>query len=249
MPELDNILLLFAIGLVAGAANIVAEAGSIIALPALLLSGYTGAMANGTNRMVVFWLNLFALRTFYNRDRTEFKRSLRYAGFAMPGAIIGSLIMLQTNDATYHLIVGCVVLIVVWGVFLTPYQTATAGHPPKIGEWTANLLMFLIGFYGGYLQAGVGVFLVAALSTLLGMQEIQKNIYRISILFAYLFPTSLIFIWTENVDWWGALVLLVGYVAGSWTGSLGLFKHHPKLARTGVVLIAVVMGLKLLNII
>lgn len=249
MPELDNVLILFAIGFTAGAANIVAEAGSMIALPALLLSGYTGAMANGTNRVVVFWLNLFALRTFYNRDRKEFKRSLRYAGFAMPGAIIGSLVMLQTSDATYHLVVGCVVLIVVWGVYLNQYQTPAAGHPPKIGEWTANLLMFLIGFYGGYLQAGVGVFLVAALSTLLGMHEVQKNIYRISILFAYLFPTSLIFIWTNNVDWWGALFLLLGYVAGSWAGSFGLLKHHPKLARTGVVVIAIFLGLKLLRVI
>lgn len=248
MPELNDALILFAIGLAAGAANIVAEAGSMIAMPALLLSGYTGAMANGTNRLVVFWLNLFALRTYYNRDRNEFRRSLRYAGFAVPGALMGSLVMLQTDDAIYRMIVGGIVLLGVWWIYLNKYDTPATAHHQKIPEWVANLLMFLIGFYGGYLQAGVGIFLSAAFSTLLGMQEIQKNVYKISILFAYLFPTSLIFIWTENVDWGGAVVLLAGYIAGSWVGSIGFFKHHPKTARTGVVLVVIILGLKLLHV-
>ena len=109
-------------------------------------------------------------------------------------------------------------------------------------------VMFCIGFYGGFIQAGVGLLLMIALSSLFHAVEIKKSIHKISIVFAYLFPTSLIFIWTENVDWTGTLVLLIGYVAGGYVGNRPIVKEHDRLIRVILVFSTVVMALKLMRV-
>ncbi len=248
MTDLYDLILVFLIGVASGITNVIAKGGSIIALPSLILLGYSGVVANGTNRVALFIINLFALKTFYNRDRTEFNRSLRYVFCAIPGAILGTVAAIEMSDVHYRFILGILLLLVAASIFLKPSTQPTTSILMRDREWLVYLLMFGIGLYGGFAQAGVAIPLAAVLSYLLGMDKIRSEIYQVSILFAYLFPTSLILIWTKHVDWTGGFVLLAGYIAGSWIGGTSFISSKQSIVRLLLALATVIMALKLLDI-
>ena len=134
MPEILHYVAVFFIGLVAGTTNVVAESGSIIALPALILLGYNSLLANGTNRISLFLLNLFALRTFFNRDRAEFSRSMRFGLAAIPGSILGTFVAFEVHDQLYNTILGITLIIVVVSIYMNPNDDLApfATQPPKM---------------------------------------------------------------------------------------------------------------------
>ncbi|MBU2437916.1 MAG: sulfite exporter TauE/SafE family protein, partial [Acidobacteria bacterium] len=68
--DFQNLLLLFAIGAVAGFININAGGGSALTLPALVFLGLDGALANGTNRVAIFVQNIFAIASF-NKNKVR----------------------------------------------------------------------------------------------------------------------------------------------------------------------------------
>ena len=57
MPEFDYLeaLLLVAVGLVAGFINTVAGGGTLLTLPILIFLGLDSSVANGTNRVSIFF--------------------------------------------------------------------------------------------------------------------------------------------------------------------------------------------------
>ncbi|MBI5471026.1 MAG: sulfite exporter TauE/SafE family protein [Ignavibacteriae bacterium] len=248
MTELNDLLLIILIGLLSGVANVFAEGGSILALPALILLGLPSAVANGTNRLALFVLNLFALKTFYNRDRVEFKKSVWMALFAVAGAILGAFGALMISDQTFNAALGVSLLVVAISMYMQPTDDLApfaSGAPPI---WAVVVSMFAIGFYGGFIQSGVGLFLMIALSALFHSDEIKKSIHKISVVFAYLFPTSLIFLWTDNVEWSASLALLVGYMIGHWLATTAFIKRLERVLRVIMVISIVLMSLKLLRV-
>ncbi len=248
MTDLYHLLPILFIGFVSGLANVLAEGGSIVALPALILLGLPSAVANGTNRVALFILNLFALRTYFNRDRAEFTKSLGLALFAVAGAILGAFSAVVTSDLLFNTILGASLLVVVVSLYMQPSDDLAPFATKIPNMWIIALTMFGIGFYGGFVQSGVGLFLMIVLSSVFHADEIKKGIHKISIVFAYLFPTSLIFIWTENVDWPAALVLLVGYTAGHWAATTEIIRRYDRVIRVLMVASIVVMSLKLLRV-
>lgn len=248
MTDILHYLAVLFIGIVAGTTNVVAESGSILALPALILIGYDSLLANGTNRLSLFFINLFALKTFFNRDRAEFSRSMRFSLTAIPGSILGTLLAFEVHDQLYNTILGITLIIVVVSLYMNPNDDLAPFATEMPRNVVMLIVMFFIGFYGGFIQAGVGLLLMVALSALFHTNEIKKSIHKISIVFAYLFPTSLIFIWADKVDWTGALVLLFGYTLGGWFGGTHIVKSNDRLIRVILVFATVGMALKLLRV-
>ncbi len=248
LTDLYYLLPILFIGFVSGLANVLAEGGSIIALPALILLGLPSAVANGTNRVALFILNLFALRTYFNRDRTEFKKSLGLALFAVAGAILGAFSAVITSDLLFNTILGASLLVVVVSMYMQPSDDLAPFATKTPSTWIIALAMFGIGFYGGFIQSGVGLFLMIVLSSIFHSDEIKKSIHKLSVVFAYLFPTSLIFIWTENVDWPATLVLLAGYTAGHWSATRDIIRRSDKVIRVLMVASIILMSLKLLRV-
>ena len=59
-----HVVLLFGTGIAAGFLNTVAFGGSLLALPMLIFLGLPTAVANGTNRVAIFFQNFSAIMGF-----------------------------------------------------------------------------------------------------------------------------------------------------------------------------------------
>jgi uncharacterized membrane protein YfcA len=162
MEDLWKFVLLFAVGSIAGFINVNAGGGSTLTLPTLIFLGLDSAIANGTNRIGILIQNLFAVTSFRKQNVHQFKESLKYSYITLPGAVIGALASVSINDEWFQRILAIIMLGIVISMFLPQvkknYQDVTSIAKNR---WLIYVVLFFIGFYGGFIQVGVGFLLMA----------------------------------------------------------------------------------------
>jgi uncharacterized membrane protein YfcA len=90
---------------------------------------------------------------------------------------------------------------------------------------------FLVGVYGGFVQAGVG-FLLVGLTTLLGLDLVRGNAVKVLVVLPLTLVSLAIFAWHGRVEWGAAAVLAVGYLVGGLLGARWtILKGHQWLRR------------------
>jgi uncharacterized membrane protein YfcA len=243
--ETIHLLLLLGVGILAGFLNVNAGGGSSLTLPALLFLGLDAAAANGTNRVALLMQNIAAVRSF-QRDRFhDFKTSLILALFTIPGAVIGSLAATRVDNWIFRRILGGVLVFVVFSMIFGRYRTRTAPRPRSFWLYPA---LFGIGFYGGFIQVGVGFLLMAALFHLLRVDLVRVNMHKVFIVLVYTLPALAVFLSTGNVVWGYGLALAAGNMLGGWLGARIAVRGGEKIIRLILAGAVLLMAAKLFNL-
>jgi uncharacterized membrane protein YfcA len=246
MYEVTQLLLLFAVGTIAGFLNVMAGGGSSITLPLLIFMGLDSAIANGTNRIALFIQNIFAISSFRRQKVHQFKRSLQLSLLTLPGAVIGAVAAVNISDTWFQRILGIVMIGIILSLFVSP-----AGKKQVLEErkhWLIYPVMFGIGFYGGFIQVGVGFIFMAALYHILRLNLIHVNMHKVFIVFIYTIPALGIFIYTGNVDWVLGLSLAAGNAFGAWWSARFAVRGGERVIRVVLAAAILVMSLKLLRV-
>ena len=246
----EQLALLFGLGLLAGFINIMAGGGSTLTLPALILLGLDSATANGTNRLAIFIQNIFAISSFRKRNVHQFRESLKLAVWTLPGALIGAFFAVKISDVWFQRILGVVIIGVVISLFVP--VTGSGAHTDKHSRvekrWPVYLALFGIGFYGGFVQAGVGFLIMAALYHLLKIDLIRVNMHKVFIVFIYMFPTLLIFVFTYHVHYLYGLALAAGNATGAWWSAKVQVRGGEKVVRWALAAALLLMAAKMLGV-
>jgi uncharacterized membrane protein YfcA len=241
--------LLFIIGISAGFINVNAGGGSTITLPALIFMGLSGSVANGTNRIGILIQNISAVSSFKRRDYSDFKRSLIMALFTLPGAIGGAFLSVQLTDDWFRRILAMIIILVVLSMILIRPKKEPVESARSRSRWLIYPAMLGIGFYGGFIQAGVGFLFMASLFHILKLSLARVNMHKVFIVGLYTIPALLIFILTGNVNWGYGALLASGMALGGWWGAHVSIRGGEK-AIKGILMVAlIIMALKLLKII
>jgi uncharacterized protein len=248
LPEITSILILFAAGTIAGFINVMAGGGSSITLPILIFLGLDATVANGTNRIAIFIQNISAIKSFKNEQYSEFKISFKMALFALPGAIIGALFAVRISGELFEKILAIVMIGIIISMIVPKKKNDTDNDAEQKTSRAVYLAMFGIGFYGGFIQVGVGFLLMAALQYLMRINLVLVNMHKVFIVLIYTFPALIIFIVTDNVNWPLGLVLAAGNAFGAWWSAKLAVKKGEKLIKGILITAILIMSLKLLNV-
>ncbi len=250
MLENGKLLLLFGVGTLAGFINVMAGGGSSLAVPALIFMGLDGVMANGTNRVAIALQNLFAVLSFRKRKFHQYQRSLQLSLLTLPGAIIGASLAVKIGDAWFRRILSIVLVGIVCSMLFSSSKkdnkktTMTEGR----NTWVIYPIMFGIGFYGGFIQVGVGFMFMAALYHVLKLDLVYVNMHKVFIILVYTVPALFVFTWYGNVDWLYGLCLAAGNAFGAWWGAHVAVKGGEKVIRYILALAILIISVKLLGI-
>jgi hypothetical protein len=175
-------------------------------------------VANGTNRVGIFSQNVVAAWRFRAEGVSGFRKSLPVLLPVALGSLTGAGLISQVSDETFNLIFGVVMVLLVVPMLRPP--RATEPNERGMRGWSApvTFVVFLgIGLYGGAFQAGVGLFLILALSYA-GYDLVQANSIKVvvnAVLTAVAVP---VFVLNHQVEWLPAFVLAVGFIAGGLLG-------------------------------
>lgn len=237
-------LLLFVVGLVAGVLNVIAGGGSFLTLPALLFLGLPAADANGTNRVGVFAQNLTGVVGFHRSNAMDWRWGLAVSVPALVGSALGAWWALQISDLGFRRLLSIAMLgMTLWTLRRT---TPPAAEAPVRSPWhpATVVAFFLIGVYGGLIQAGVG-FAVLAATSAAGMNLVRGNAVKLLTVLLLTMLSLAIFASGGVVQWVPGLALGAGNVVGALIGvRLAVRQGHAWIQRVvtaAVVLFAVLL--------
>jgi uncharacterized membrane protein YfcA len=247
MPDFLSIAILTCVGVIAGFINVNAGGGSTLTLPALIFLGLDSSVANGTNRIAILLQNVSAVQSFKQENFFDLQTSLKLSFFTLPGSIAGALLAVRLEDELFQIILGIIMIGVVISMIL-PKKKRNIKDGPNNPNTGIYLSMIGIGFYGGFIQVGVGFLLMASLQFLMKLDLVRVNMYKVFIVLIYTIPALLIFTLTDNVNWLLGIFLAIGNMLGGWWGAKMQVKKGEGLIKFVLVIAVFIMALKLLNV-
>ncbi len=239
-----QVLLLLFGGLAAGFINTLAGGGSAITIP--IMTEIVGvSVANGTNRIAILLANASALTRFQRGDAVPWKRLTRLIAPTVIGAAAGAWVATQTSGDLFKKIFAFVLVLVAGSVLARPSRWVD-GREREIAEPWRSLLFAGVGFYGGFVQAGVGFLLLGALVLGSGMDLVRGNAAKVALILCYT-PVALIFFASASqVDLKVGLVLSVGQMTGAWIAARLAVLKGAAWIRWVLVAVAVIAAIRML---
>jgi uncharacterized protein len=221
--SLTDVPLLFAAALLGGALNAVAGGGSFIAFPALLFSGVPPVPANATNT-VALWAGLFFSGGAFRHHLNVPQRVLAsLVAASLAGGALGAVLLLRTPAGTFLRILPWLMLsatlLFVFGPRLTRAEAGVLHAPGGASMALATFCQLLIGVYGGYFGGGMGLVILALLSSL-GMADIHEmNASKVVLSTSTNGIAVLIFTFKHAVYWPQAWIMIAGAALGGYLGA------------------------------
>jgi uncharacterized membrane protein YfcA len=241
MLEWSTYLILFPVGFVAGALNVVAGGGSFLTLPVLIFLGLPPTIANGTNRVAILFQNVGAAWSFHNYKLMNWRWAFIAAVPAVVGAGLGTAAAVAVGDEAFRKVLAFLMIAVTLWTLLSPvsFRAGSSELKPNLARLSVIVGFFAVGVYGGFVQAGVGFFTLAV-TTLAGLNLVQGNTIKVFCVFAFTVLSLSIFAWQGMVHWPLGLTLAVGNTLGGLLGTrLTVLKGHKWIR--GVVTVTVII--------
>lgn len=237
-------LLLVAGGFFAGGINSVAGGGSTLTVPLLVLAGVPGNAANGSNRIGILTSTVAAAASFARLGVKGFAHTGRIIVPVVAGSLVGSTAISRLSNDAFETLFGFLMLpLIVLSIFKPKARTDRPAWP----YWLTLVVFFGIGIYGGAVQAGVGLVLLAAL-TRAGFDLVTANHIKVLVNVVVTAVALPVFIANGQVRWIPAIVLAAGFTAGGWFGARFAVKGGERYIRAAMVVATLILAGSLLGL-
>ena len=218
MDPLTHGVIVFCAACIAGAVNSVAGGGSLVSFPTLVWLGLPSIAANATNT-VALWPGALGAVWGYRRElRNTEQRMYALTVPSVIGGIIGALLLRLTPGALFDRLVPVLILFAtVLFMIQEPVQRMFNRSPRhRGGRWLAGAMFFqlIVGVYGGYFGAGIGILMLAVLA-ILGHDDIhQMNGFKNLLAASVNGVAAAYFVWMRMVSWADVAVMATGAILG-----------------------------------
>jgi uncharacterized membrane protein YfcA len=211
----EEAVLLLAVGLVSGFINTLAGGGSMLTLPALMMTGMPADLANGTNRVAVLAQSITGAKGFDQAGKLD-RGAL--VGIIVPtvlGAGLGAATASVLPNTWLKPILLTIMAIVALSLLVPSGTKPIESDKFPAGGSIAWLALFGAGLYGGFIQAGVGFILVAIVSGVLHYDLLRSNALKLVCTSIFSGVALIIFALQGQVLWLTGIVLALGSVLGA----------------------------------
>lgn len=215
------VFLLVLTGFIAGIINTMAGGGSNLTLPALMVMGLPADVANATNRVGVMMQSLVAMRGFISHGKMPTQDLPAILWPIGIGGLVGALSASFFPEAYLKPILlltmismSVVILVKPSTVIPSTSEAAIAVSSSRSAFW----MLVFAGWYGGFVQAGVGFILIAAIAGGLRYDLVRTNALKVLATGAFTAVALVVFIWQDQVMWLPGAVLAASTMLGAHIG-------------------------------
>ncbi len=236
---------IFLIGNLVGFINVLAAGGSFLTLAFLIAIGLPPNVANGTNRIGLLLQNTFATAKFHKLKILKARFALTVGIPAVLGALLGSYIAVHISNELLKKIIAILMVVISLVTVYKPDKFIKNREFSK-KKWIAMIIIFFfIGIYGGFIQAGVGFFIITA-SIWGGFSMIEANSIKVLIITMYTIAVLPVFLISHQADIFAGILLGLGSMIGARLAIGVSVKKGDKFIRTALLLLLFVFAIKLL---
>lgn len=243
MSGVEALVLLIG-GFFAGVINSMAGGGSLLSVPLLSLAGVGGTVANGTNRIAVLIQNVTGAYGYARRDVGNRSRTIQVLLPTVIGGLLGSLVASEIPDELFERL---------FGLLMLPLLALSIWKPkPDVEKepwplWVSFVVFVAVGFYGGAVQAGVGLIILLVLSRA-GFDLVTANAMKTVVILAITVMAVPVFIYNDQVRWLPALALSIGMGVGGYAGAIFAVDGGERVIRPVLVVVVLTLASRMLGL-
>lgn len=228
---LAHMVILSGLGLLAGLINTLAGGGSNLTVPALMVFGMPADVANATNRVGVIVQAIVGVRGFKKHQKLNTQDLKAITIPILLGAVAGaSFASYAPERLLKYLLLGAMVIvaaiILLRPAVLSPEpdeKIIAVAAKPRVFYW-----LIAAGFYGGFVQAGVGFITITILTGMLRYDLIASNALKVLTTVFFTAISLAIFIANDQVRWLPGFILASGNMVGAYIGVKMALNISPK---------------------
>lgn len=207
--------------------------------------GLPGDVANGTNRIGIVFQSAVATWRFKKAGFSSWSYTWPLLLPIGIGAALGALGISQLRGQEFERIFGIAMLILLIPTLRSARKNTVSR--PSWSPGTRTLIFFLIGLYGGAIQAGVGLILMLALARS-GYDLVVVNSIKVIVIGLLTAIAVPIFIFQGQVAWFPALWLTMGFSAGGAVAVRWTLVGGERLIRIALVIAVLALAGRMLGL-
>lgn len=244
--ELWHVPLLAAAGFTCGLLNALAGGGSFVTLPLLLLIGLPPQVANATNRIAIVLQCAAGATTYHRHGVRPWRHTPAAAVPLILGAIPGALLAAYLDESIFRNAAAVLFALMATTIFVNPRKWVRTDGDGRIRPVMVPIL-FVLGLYGGFLQAGVGVLLLSTFVLVGGFDAVRGNALKFSVALIFTAVSLALFTGAGQVRWVPGLIVGGGTILGGITGARLVIAKGGRWVRVFVIVSALLAIAKLLR--
>jgi uncharacterized membrane protein YfcA len=242
-------LFVFGAGIVAGAINSVAGGGTLVSFPTLIWLGVPSITANATNTVALWPGSLGGMWGYRREMRGVDRRAYTLVVPSIVGGVAGAVLLHRTPTDVFDRLVPILILFATilfmvqeplqrrFNIALSHPRTLAPSHPSIWLSW-ALLFQLLVGIYGGYFGAGIGILMLAALG-LMGHSDIHQMNGVKNMLALCINGVAAVYLSVAGLVSWPDTVVMAG---GAMIGGVAGAGMARRIGRTAVRRVVVGIG-------
>ena len=238
---------LILVGCIVGVINTMAGGGSLITLPILIFLGLPSNVANGTNRIALILTALSANVGYRSKGISTYPFSAYIGVFALFGSLLGANLATDIDDKIFNKILSIIMIIVTLLILLSP-KVLKGNLPERLkgkNLLKSCIIFFIIGIYGGFVNAGIGLVIMLFLSIYNRMNLVKVNATKSVVILIYTIGAFLTFLFNDLVDFGYGFSLGFGTLFGGWWASRYSVKKGERIIRFFLIITVVLLSFKL----
>ena len=245
--SVSEIILLVLLGFAAGFINVFAGGGSMLVVPFLIFLGLPANVANATNRVAILLQSIVSASGFRQQKVLDLSSDRKLLLPVLLGSIAGAFAAVDIQKEVLEKVIAGLLIVLFFMVLFNPdaWIKSRAGKTEALHPVVRFLVFFGIGFYGGFIQIGVGFFLLAGLVLGCGFDLLKANAVKVFIILFYTLIALAVFVWYDLVDWKAGLILACGNMAGAWIATRLSIRWGAKYIRYFLLAALLVVAVKL----
>lgn len=137
------------------------------------------------------------------------------------GAIAGVYTAIKVSNEQFLAVFKYVMVLMLIIVLVKPEKwLSNSGIKKKPPMWITIPAFLLLGFYGGFIQMGMGIFFIGVLVLLSNYSIMEANAVKTIVIFIYTIVVLAVFAMRGLVNWEVGLLMAVGQTLGGYLTAL-----------------------------
>lgn len=201
-------------GFGAGFVNAVAGGGSALTVPLVALMADAN-IANGTIRVAVFFANIAGVSAYQQGKSIAWRRVALLLPPVLAGSAAGAWTATRLPPEGMQKVFAVVLLLVALSVVFRMNRWLE-DVPSRLSPFWRTVVFTFIGFYGGFIQVGVGILLLTALVLGSGFDLLRGNGAKVALILVYTVVALPFYFIAGHVNLRLGLILAAGYSLGAY---------------------------------
>ena len=217
--ELYQVVIAIIGGFLAGGINTMVGSGSAITLSILTeVIGLPPNVANGTNRVGIIAQSITTTSSFYKNGKFDIVLKSKFFIFLITiGAFAGVYVATIISNDAFKEVFKYLMILIFLVILVKPKRWLISTQLEKnMNPYLAVPLFLALGFYGGFIQMGMGVFFLAIMVLVAKYSIMDSNVVKAFSVGIYTILIIWYFHYKGLVDWEIGGILAIGQAVGGY---------------------------------